>query len=80
MTPTAGTSLLTGATSGCNSRSKGSRKASRSDERIVMPEEGTSLGREFGTDGYWETSAKTGENVRIVFGVVVSALYNKWET
>jgi small GTP-binding protein len=55
-------------------------KADLKDERVVSFEEGKKMAEELGAAGFWETSAKTGDNVQTVFNTIaakVLASYSK---
>ncbi len=56
-------------------------KADLNDERVVSTEEGRKAAEALGSSGFWETSAKTGDNVQTVFnGIAVKVLASYSQT
>ncbi|HMF31193.1 MAG TPA: Rab family GTPase [Candidatus Lokiarchaeia archaeon] len=49
------------------------------DERVVTTADGEVMGQELGVVGFWETSAKTGENLPDAFYTIAEAVYSTYE-
>ncbi|HMF30740.1 MAG TPA: Rab family GTPase [Candidatus Lokiarchaeia archaeon] len=54
-------------------------KCDLESERAVTTAEGESMTRELGASGFWETSAKTGENLREAFYAIAEKLFQIYE-